>query len=85
MTETQSFSPPDLMLTLGWVDTLVAQDNTLARTVSADDDLSGELIELHRLVKLGSFNEANNVLDSFLEKFASAQAAAFERRRHSHG
>jgi hypothetical protein len=84
MTETQPFSPPDLILTLGWIDTLVAQDNTLAHTVSADDELSGELIELHCLVKLGSFDEANNILDSVLEKFASAQAVAFERRRQSH-
>jgi hypothetical protein len=75
--------PAELTLTLRWIDSLLAADGEIARAVFEDGGLSAELMNLQRSVELGAFVEANAALDAILEKFALAQAIAFERMRGS--
>jgi hypothetical protein len=72
--------PSELKLTLGWIDSLLAEDNEVASAAHENEEFSAELIEIHRSVELGMFKQADIMLVTILEKFALTQAIAFERR-----
>jgi hypothetical protein len=81
-------APTELTLTLCWIDDLFVRDrrqldlrdSEVAHAAHENKDFSAELIKLHSLVEQGAFEEAAAALDAILEKFALAQAIAFERR-----
>jgi hypothetical protein len=71
--------PPHILLTLCWIDSLLAADDDVARA-AIKDDFPVELTKLHCMLEMRAFGEAVAALDIVLERFALVQCIAFKNR-----